>query len=208
VVAPAPETDAETATEVAAVHGAQLVEVVQHVLETSDNEGAEVLARHVALAEGLPGSFEGVGRALPAVLERLGVDTKGAVVHDGSGLSRADRLSLRTLLEVLALGADPERPELAGVLAGLPVAGWTGSLAFRFEVGADRGLGEVRAKTGTLTGVHGLAGVVTGKDGSVLLFAAVADRVRIENTLPVRDRLDQLASALAGCSCATRRLGA
>ena len=60
----------------------------------------------------------------------------------------------------------------------------------------------MRAKTGTLTGVHGLAGIVTGRDGTSMLFVAVADRVKVANTLVARARLDQVAAALAACRCA------
>jgi serine-type D-Ala-D-Ala carboxypeptidase/endopeptidase (penicillin-binding protein 4) len=188
------------------VESAELVELVQHLLETSDNEASEVLARHAAIAEGRPGSFAALDGVFTSVLERLGAATAGTVINDGSGLSRANRLPLRTLLGALAAAADPENPELSGVLAGLPVAGWTGSLAYRFTTDADAGLGDVRAKTGTLTGVHGLAGTVTAADGAVLLFVAVVDRVKVENTLFARDRLDQIAAALAACSCAARTL--
>ena len=189
------------AQRVAAVRGAELVEVVQRILEVSDNEGAEVLARHVALAEGRPGSFAAAGRAVRAVVHALGVPVRGAVILDGSGLSRGDRLDVRTLLGVLSVGAQHEEPELGGLVEGLPVAGFSGSLGYRFTTGADPGLGWVRAKTGTLTGVHGLAGVVTAQDGTLLLFAAVADRVPVEDTLFTRDRLDQVAAALADCRC-------
>jgi D-alanyl-D-alanine carboxypeptidase/D-alanyl-D-alanine-endopeptidase (penicillin-binding protein 4) len=199
--APTPARAGENPVPVAAVQGSELVEVVQHVLEVSDNEGAEVLARHVALAEGRPGSFAGVSQALPEVATRLGVSMAGAEVLDGSGLSRDNRLPVDSLLQVLALGADPERPGLAGTTAGLPVAGWSGSLAYRFYLRSDAGLGWVRAKTGTLTGVHGLAGVVTTADGAVAAFVAVADRVKPANTVFVRSRLDQVASALAACRC-------
>jgi D-alanyl-D-alanine carboxypeptidase/D-alanyl-D-alanine-endopeptidase (penicillin-binding protein 4) len=88
------------------------------------------------------------------------------------------------------------------VVADLPVAGFTGSLAFRFQTGDEAGLGMVRAKTGTLTGVHGLTGTVTSVDGAVMGFAAIADRVKLPNTLAVRALLDEVASALAGCTCA------
>ena len=189
---------------VAAVRGAELVEVVQHVLEASDNEGAEVLARHVALAVGEPASFDGGSAAVRSVVDDLGVRLRGAVVRDGSGLSRENRLSGRTLLEVMAAAADPAEPQLGGVLEGLPVAGFSGSLASRFAVRADAGLGFVRAKTGTLNGVHGLAGVTVGRDGAVLLFVAVANGVALRNTLFARARLDSIAAALTACRCAAR----
>lgn len=192
------------AVPVAEVHGAELVEVVQHVLELSDNEAAEVLAHQVAVAEGEPATFAGGADAIRTVLGSLGIDLRGAVLDDGSGLARTDRLGTRTLLDVLATAASPERPLLTGLVEGLPVAGFNGSLALRFSVGADQGLGWVRAKTGTLTGVHGLAGVVTARDGAVLTFVAIADRVRIRNALFARDRLDQVAAALAGCRCLAR----
>lgn len=198
---PAAGTAPADATELATVQGAELVEVVQHVLEVSDNEASEVLARHVALAEGLPGSFDGATRALTSVAESLGIPVGGAEVLDASGLARGNRLDVRTLLAVLAAGSGQGDPELAGVVDGLSVAGFSGSLGYRFTTAAEAGLGWVRAKTGTLTGVHGLAGVVTGRDGTVMLFAAVADRVKVQNTLFARDRLDQIAAALADCAC-------
>ena len=201
---PRPATAPSEASAVASVLSAEVVEVVQHVLESSDNEAAEVLARHVALAEGEPGSFQGASRAIRAVATRLGVPLEEAVVEDGSGLARSDRLRPRSLLAALAVAADPARPTLAGLLDGLPVAGFSGSLSFRFTDEAEEGLGRVRAKTGTLTGVHGLAGVVTGRDGSVMTFVAIADRVKVQNTLFVRDRLDRLGAALAACRCRER----
>ncbi len=202
---PRPGVASSSATRVGVVRSAPLVEVVQHVLEVSDNEGAEVLARHVALATGAPASFTGAARAVEKVLTTLGVDLAGAVLHDGSGLSRQDRLRPRTLLDVLATAADPDRPELGGLLEGLPVAGFSGSLAYRFVAlsgpPVEPGLGWVRAKTGTLSGVHGLAGTVVGRDGTPMLFVAVSDRVRDPDVSFVRDRLDQIAAALAACVC-------
>jgi D-alanyl-D-alanine carboxypeptidase/D-alanyl-D-alanine-endopeptidase (penicillin-binding protein 4) len=50
--------------------------------------------------------------------------------------------------------------------------------------------------------VHGLAGTVTSRDGAVMAFVAVADRVKRANTLDARQDIDELAAALAGCACA------
>jgi D-alanyl-D-alanine carboxypeptidase/D-alanyl-D-alanine-endopeptidase (penicillin-binding protein 4) len=74
-------------------------------------------------------------------------------------------------------------------------------LLFEFEVGDPAGLGRVRAKTGTLTGVHGLTGVTTDLDGTELAFVAVADRVKDRNEGKAIGLLQQIAAALAGCHC-------
>jgi len=186
---------------IAVVRSAPLATVVQHVLEVSDNEGAEVLARQVAVAQGEPASFAGAARAVRSVLARLGISTRGDLIYDGSGLSRHDRLRPATLLAVIRTAAADDRPGLRSALAGLPVAGFTGSLTGRF-VKDPAGRGTVRAKTGTLSGVDGLAGTVTTRDGALLGFVAIADRVRRDETLEARAALDRLATALARCDCA------
>jgi len=104
-------------------------------------------------------------------------------------------------LAVIREASSESRPGLRSAVADLPVAGFTGSLATRFDTGDPTGLGRVRAKTGTLTGVHGLAGTVTTVDGAVLSFVAIADRVRPPDQLAARIRIDEVAAALAGCAC-------
>jgi D-alanyl-D-alanine carboxypeptidase/D-alanyl-D-alanine-endopeptidase (penicillin-binding protein 4) len=204
VVGPPRSTSARAGDdEVAAVEGAPLRQVVQHVLEVSDNEGAEVLARHVAIAADEPASFAGASRAVEATLGEVGVDTAGDRILDGSGLARGNRLRPETLVDLVTVASGPDHPELRPVLTGLPVAGFSGSLTYRFDTGDREGLGAVRAKTGTLRRVHGLAGTVTTVDGAVLGFVALADRVRIPDTLDARQAIDEMAAALAACRCAS-----
>jgi D-alanyl-D-alanine carboxypeptidase/D-alanyl-D-alanine-endopeptidase (penicillin-binding protein 4) len=186
----------------ATVRSAPLAAIVQHVLEVSDNEGAEVLAHQVGVAKGKGGSFQGGAAAVREVLGGLGIDTSGDAIYDGSGLSRHDRLSPRTLLSVLETDGSVDHPRLRAVVANLPVAGFTGSLKYRFDKGDPGGLGTVRAKTGTLSGVHGLAGTATSRDGVVMVFVAIADRVKMRNTLDARQLVDRMAGALGGCTCA------
>jgi D-alanyl-D-alanine carboxypeptidase/D-alanyl-D-alanine-endopeptidase (penicillin-binding protein 4) len=196
------------AQQLARVQSAPLSEIVQHILEVSDNDGAEILARQVAVKEHEPASFAGGVLGVRKVLSRLGVNLAGDRFYDGSGLSRQDRLRPATLLAVLEKASSSGHPELRPVVADLPVAGFTGSLAYRFESAGREGLGRVRAKTGTLTGVSGLAGTVTSRDGAVMAFVAVADRIKLSHTLGARAALDDIASALAGCSCAEKQTGA
>jgi D-alanyl-D-alanine carboxypeptidase/D-alanyl-D-alanine-endopeptidase (penicillin-binding protein 4) len=88
------------------------------------------------------------------------------------------------------------------MLAGLPVASYSGTLAERFEgVTATAGVGLVRAKTGTLTGVSALAGMVTTTDGHILTFALIANGIASNGTDSAEAALDQIAATLAGCGC-------
>jgi D-alanyl-D-alanine carboxypeptidase/D-alanyl-D-alanine-endopeptidase (penicillin-binding protein 4) len=199
--APTVARAAPNAVEIAGVESPPLVEIVQHTLEVSDNEAAEVLLRQAAIAAGRPGSFEAGVETLRETLTRLGVDLAGARLYDGSGLSRDNLLPVQALPDLLTLAADPAEARLNAVITTLPVAGFSGSLAYRFVGVAPGGLGKVRAKTGTLTGVHGLAGLVVTADGRPLVFAVIADRVPVVRTLDARAQLDTVASRLATCSC-------
>jgi D-alanyl-D-alanine carboxypeptidase/D-alanyl-D-alanine-endopeptidase (penicillin-binding protein 4) len=192
---------ASAATELASVQSAPLGQIVERTLAVSDNNAAEVIARHVGIAVRQDGSFTGGAGAVVQVLNGLGVDTHGAQVYDGSGLSRRDRLTPETLLGVLQTVSSTEHPDLRDVVTGLPVAGFTGSLQWRFDDAPAVARGRVRAKTGTLTGVQGLAGIVTDVQGNRMAFVAIADRVAVPNTLAARHTLDLIAAALAACSC-------
>ena len=198
---PRPVVAADGAPELGAVSSAPLGEIVQRVLDVSDNEAAEVLAHHVGLATSGVGSFEAGAAGVLQALSDLGVDVSGDQVHDGSGLSRRNLVSAATFQRVVELASAPEHPELRPVVEGLPVAGFTGSLTYRFDRGAPEGRGRVRAKTGTLTGVHSLAGLATDLDGNVMAFVLAADRVRADKALAARAALDEAAAALAACHC-------
>jgi len=190
------------ATRLASVESAPLDQIVQEVLEVSDNEGAEVLLRQTGLAVEGVGSFTAGVDAVERTLEGLGVHFgSGTTLYDGSGLSRDDRLPVRTLLDVLTLASDDGHPELRAVVEGLPVAAFSGSLEERFGDGARGGRGWVRAKTGTLTGISALAGLVQAADRTLLPFVIVADHVAPEDTEDARAALDRAASALATCRC-------
>jgi D-alanyl-D-alanine carboxypeptidase/D-alanyl-D-alanine-endopeptidase (penicillin-binding protein 4) len=189
------------AAEVASLASAPLGEIAERTLAVSDNQAAEVLTRHVGLAERQEGSFEAGTAAVLDVVGRLGVPVAGDRLYDGSGLSRRNLLRADTLTGVLSLAESPEHPELRQVLTGLPVAGFTGSLQYRFDDGPAAARGRVRAKTGTLTGVHGLAGVADDRSGARMAFVVVADRVPVPKTLEARLLVDRIAGALGACTC-------
>ncbi len=184
------------------VRSQPLARVVEQMLLASDNVLAETLARQVALAERRPASFAGAAAAVRAVLGRLGLPAGGDRLVDGSGLSMRDRATPALLAAVLRAVAGPDRPELHALVPGLPVSGYDGTLDDRFRAGpAALAAGQVRAKTGTLTGVSSLAGLVRGVDGRLVAFAVVADRVSPTGTLRAEAALDAVAATLARCGC-------
>jgi len=196
------------ATELAAVESPPISAIVEAMLVVSDNDIAEALARHVAIAGKRPATFDGAAEAVRAAVGKLGVNVDRVRLLDGSGLSRGDAIPPRVLAELLTAAAQPKHPELRTVLAGLPVAGFSGTLADRASKvprfgssgsGPTMSAGLVRAKTGTLTGVRSLAGYVRSADGRLLVFALVADRIPSNDGEMAEAALDAMAAALTTC---------
>lgn len=191
----------EEAREVAEVASAPIGALVEQLVRVSDNETAEVVLRHVGLAEGGAGSTEAGVAGVLEVLERRGVPAP-ARLRDGSGLSRDNLIGPDTLVGLLQSVATSERTDpVRALLPGLPVAGFTGSLTFRFDEVPPAAVGRVRAKTGTLRGVRSLSGVVVARDGTPLVFALMADRIPGDRDEEAEALLDRAAAALAACRC-------
>ena len=199
---PAATVAEQDASRVAGVQSPPLAQIVQRILEVSDNEASEVLLRHIGLAEQGNGSSAGGQRSVERVLSANGIGMDGSVLYDGSGLSRANRMSPRLLVAVLRWAADDAHPDLRTVVSSLPVAGYTGSLTTRMDMGPPAGLGRVRAKTGTLTGVTSLAGLAVDLDGDLLAFALLADKIPRNRDGLARIAMDNAAAALGACRCA------
>jgi D-alanyl-D-alanine carboxypeptidase/D-alanyl-D-alanine-endopeptidase (penicillin-binding protein 4) len=190
-----------SAATLAAVASPPMDQLVHRMLTVSDDDLAEALGRAVAIHEHRTASFAGAARAVTSVVsERLHAPVQGITLADTSGLSHRDRVSPRTLVAVLRAATGPGNPQLRALLAGLPVAGLTGTLDDRYLTGpAAKAAGVLRAKTGTLTGVNALAGTVVDRSGRLLVFAFLASAARSPDvTVPA---LDRLAASLERCGC-------
>lgn len=186
------------AAELARVESATITGIVQDMLTESDNDVAESLGHLVGGALVGEASFAGGSRAIAQVLQTAGIETEGLELSDASGLSGRNRVAPITLAQVLTDVVREER--WTAISGGLAVAGVTGTLADRFSTKAtSAGRGVVRAKTGTLTGVGSLAGVVVDEQSHPLVFAILSNRVRSQAR--ARDTMDRIASQLAECGC-------
>lgn len=182
---------------VAQVESATLADIVEQMITTSDNTYAEFIAHRAGVSVGLA-SFDSGAQATIEVLNEFGIDTDGLVIKDGSGLSRENRITARTLVDVLAQ-VQNVRPEIWPIVTGLPIAGVSGTLKKRFKKGSP-GRGTVRAKTGLLTGVVSLAGTVVTESGDNLIFAFMADAVP-NGSKSAQIAIDSIVKNIAACGC-------
>lgn len=174
--------------------------IVEEMLRESDNDVAEVLAHLVGKKTVGDGSFAGGARATKLILDQNGISTKNLNLFDGSGLSRQNRTTSTTVAQVLTAMVRGDKSQWAAIAAGLPVAGRTGTLSSRFDTKKTQsGAGVVRAKTGSLTGVSGLAGTVLDKSGRLLVFVMMGNNVGSLSS--ARNSMDLIASKIAKCGC-------
>jgi len=175
--------------------GLPLQEIASLFLKYSNNFIAECLLKWLALgpapAPGAkPASWAAGSQALRAKLQELGVPLGETQLVDGSGLSRANRVSARVLVEALRRGdanfdAGPE------LLAGLPIAALDGTLKHR----AAEARGRIRAKTGSLDGVTSLAGFARSERGRDVVFAVLVNGAR-HGDAAAAAAVDDFAAAL------------
>jgi len=160
---------------IASVSSPPLEEIVADMLTRSDNDTAEMLVKELGLEVAGEGSTAAGLDVIDDALGAWGVDVDDVELVDGSGLGATNRLTCATLLDVLAhLRGTP-------AVAGLPVAGRTGTLAGDLVGTAVEG--RLVAKTGSLTNppadadppeVKALAGYLpVVDDGEVISFSIV-----------------------------------
>jgi len=187
----ASRTPVGVAVEIGRVESPPLLELVRWAVQESDNALADGLFRTIGAARGTP-TWAGSAEASIAVLAPLGLDWTGAVLADGSGLSRDNRLP-PTLLALLDL--QMSRSSLGAEWDSLmAVTGQSGTLRRRL---ADTvAAGRVRGKTGSLSDVRALTASAVGPSGERYVFAILANGLASDAAGRVRDLTDQVVLAL------------
>lgn len=149
-----------------------LAQVLADINKQSNNAMARnLMLSLVAERGGKPATAALASELVLAWMTASGIPTQGTVVDNGSGLSRAERLSAATLAAVLQRGwQQPTMPEL---LASLPVSGIDGTMAKRNGDSPVRG--RAHMKTGSLAGVAGIAGYVNAKSGRRMIVVCMVN---------------------------------
>jgi D-alanyl-D-alanine carboxypeptidase/D-alanyl-D-alanine-endopeptidase (penicillin-binding protein 4) len=182
----------------------KLSAVVKQMLKVSDNDIAESLLRLTALGAGRSATFEDGTAVVREVLTRYGISLGNFEMYDGSGLSRATRIPARTIADIVDLAADPRHAgTLKYVIDGLPVSGEAGATLGpefgRFDTADSKcAVGQVMAKTGTLTGAVALSGLTKAQDGEWKVFSFI-ENDSTAGPSDIKDALDGLAATVNGC---------
>jgi len=158
------------AERVAAVRSLPMAHMVSYMNRESINHFAELLFRNAARDEAHVGSSRAGLEALRELIAtKAGGRREDIRVADGSGLSEADSLTARSMVQLLAYAH--RAPWGAVFHASMPVAGESELMRRRMRGGAAQG--NLHAKTGTTNSVASLAGYVTALNGEVLAFAFI-----------------------------------
>lgn len=144
-------------------------------------------------------SYIGGSSSVQQVLTALGVDPKGYHMVDGSGLSRSNLVTPRTIVNTLRAMYSSQEKE--SFLASLPIAGISGTLQHRLRHTTAEGA--VHAKTGTLKGVRALSGYLEHPEYGTLVFSIISNQPQSQSDPALVSAIDEIVvhlSTLTSCN--------
>jgi len=139
-----------------AKHKSQNLEkIVTTMLKESDNLIAESLFKKTGqMTFNEPGSWQNGHDAISYILTKEKLPFSDSQLQDGSGLSRYNLMSAKQIIYLLKQ-INNSKKHRETITKGLPLAGIDGTLAW---VNSPALIGQVHAKTGSMTGVYNMAG--------------------------------------------------
>ena len=163
-----------------------------------DKKSINLIAEMVlyALAEkyyGKPATAKNGIKVINNFISLIGMSPEKYNLVDGSGLSHYNLVSAELILEVLKYMYYSE-PGLYKVLVeSFPIAGVDGTLAKRMN--GTSAENNVKAKTGTITGVSALSGYITSQSGRLIAFSILIENFA-RGTSTARNFQDEICKIL------------
>ena len=148
-----------------------LEEILVRMMKESDNLYAESVYYQIAASGGVKRASADKARQWERKLvSRLGLNPGEYKFADGSGLSLYNYVSAELMVRLLRF-AFQNKQVYDRLYVSLPIAGVDGTLEKRMKEPFVSG--NVRAKTGTLTGITSLAGYCSAANGHQLAFCII-----------------------------------
>ena len=184
--------------EIASLQSPPLSVIAAQTLKASQNLYAELILRTLGKVAGgnntaaaLTSEEAGL-EVVKAFLNQAGIRADSLVIMDGSGLSRRDMITADATLQLLTYMS--KHRYASAFREALPVAGVDGTLGRRMK--GTAAANNIRAKTGTISGVSTLSGYATSAAGERLAFSIMLNNYAEESDNP-RSHIDAIAVLLA-----------
>jgi serine-type D-Ala-D-Ala carboxypeptidase/endopeptidase (penicillin-binding protein 4) len=163
-----------------------LSEVVRDINKFSNNVmSRQVFLTLAAAGSGAPATLDRARGVVREWLKTRGMSIPELIIENGSGLSRLERISARSLGELLIEAyRSPVMPEL---MASLPVAAADGTLRKRLK--SAEVAGQAHMKTGSLLGVRSMAGYVLDTRGRRVVVVFIVNHPNAGNAQAAEDAL-------------------
>jgi len=170
-----------------------LSEILLSFMKLSNNGHGEMLTKEMGKKVYDEGSWDKGLQVIEEVVAKFGVNTETILLRDGSGMSHKNMIPANELTQLLyQIQQQDWYPIFEKTL---PVAGEEdrsigGTLRHRMT---DLGLnGNVKAKTGNLTGVSTLSGYVTTESDEEVIFSILVNNYLGNDVTSIEDTLVQL----------------
>ncbi len=185
-------TDPKTWKSLSVYESPPLSLLVTTCLKNSQNLYAEHFLKTLGFTDYGVGSWEMGILAMKDIFNEHGCNLDGEFIADGSGLSRENRLSAQSLIQVLRIIS--ESPYKSLFQEALPCSGVDGTLKRRLNGSSTAG--RIFAKTGTLNGVRSLSGYINARSGKTYIFSMLGNSTRgaIRMSGMMDDALELIAS--------------
>jgi D-alanyl-D-alanine carboxypeptidase/D-alanyl-D-alanine-endopeptidase (penicillin-binding protein 4) len=176
----------------ASVESKDLSLVIRDLMKFSNNFIAEVIAKTlVRYKKNKQGNMDDALEIISKYLKEHG--SKEHEIFSVSGLSYHNKMSAESIMKLLEV-ADNSFDKRAEFIASLPISQIDGTLKNRFNGSYE---GKVRAKTGLLNKVVGLAGYAQSKSNKRFRFVLIYNGNKKVATWKIRDAFDRIVVSYA-----------
>ncbi|KMM86454.1 D-alanyl-D-alanine carboxypeptidase / D-alanyl-D-alanine-endopeptidase (penicillin-binding protein 4) [Pseudomonas taetrolens] len=165
-----------------------LAEIIRDINKYSNNTMAQQL--FLSLGAQFRNNADGddakaAQRVVRQWLAKKGITAPHLVMENGSGLSRAERVSAREMAQMLQ--AAWKSPYAAEFISSMPIAGKDGTMRKRLKTTAMNG--QAHIKTGTLNTVRAIAGFSRDSNGNTWAVVAILNDPRPWGASAVLDQV-------------------
>ena len=178
---------AKKGIELKVINSVPLSEIVECMMKNSDNFYAEQIIKTIGAEVMGAGSWSNGIKAVKQFLCDIGIDATQLRMVDGSGLSRYNLLSPQLVVNLLKYMYSET------FLTSLPMAGVDGTLKNRMKGTPLEG--NLKAKTGTMSGVSALSGYITTESGDVIAFSIMINNYA-KSSKPIKIIEDEIAEII------------